>query len=111
MADTTVKGYVGGLRHLNPRLCWQAALFRHWIISLTLAKNPVPNLKDDSWFKAALWPGMAADSNVDYDTLQRHLRRLQELLDIPTGKALHAFRVFAARFLDLQGVADEVGGQ
>lgn len=109
MADTTVKGYVGGLRHIDPRRCWQAALFRHWTIHLTLAKNPLVDITDDdSWFRAALWPGIAPDSNVDYDTLMRRLKVLQVLLGIPTGKMLHAFRVYAARYMDQQGVADEV---
>lgn len=109
MADTKRKAFVGGIRHCEPLLCWQGALFRHLIIMYTLLKVPFPNITLDAvWFMAAIWPASNPTQNVDYDTLARQLRSLLVQLNINIGKVMHSFRVYAARFLDEQGVADEV---
>jgi hypothetical protein len=111
MADAKRKAFVGGIRHCDPALCWQGALFRHLIITYTLCKVPFPTITDDkTWYNAAIWPVSDPTKNVDYDTLARQLSSLLVELGIVIGKVLHSFRVYAAQFLDEQGVADEVGG-
>lgn len=111
MADAKRKAFVGGIRHCDPALCWQGALFRHLIITYTLCKVPFPTITEDkTWYNAAIWPASDPSRNVDYDTLARQLSSLLVELGIVIGKVLHSFLVYAAQFLDEQGVADEVGG-
>ncbi len=111
MADTKRKAYVGGIRHCNPAMCWQGALFRHLIIMYNLQKVPFPCISiDDIWYNAPIWPGSKPTLNVSYDTLARELSSLLAELGIDIGKVMHSFRVYGARYLDEQGVPDEVGG-
>jgi hypothetical protein len=110
MADTKRKAFVGGIRHCDPAMCWQGALFRHLITMYTLRRTPFPTITDDTlWYNAAIWPLSSPTQNVDYDTLARQLSSLLAQLDINIGKVMHSFRVYAARYLDEQGLPDEVG--
>lgn len=101
--------YAGGIRHKQALLCFQGAMARLLVQRFTMNREPFPDPRDkQTWRNTPVWPGDDPTSSISYTQQADCLREYLQEAGIFIRKLTHAFRMYAARELDLQGVADEV---
>lgn len=104
------RSFTGSIRHRFSELCAHNALAHHLCTRFTLGKAPFPNPRNrKEWNRTPMWPGNNPTKNLSYQQQRSAVvTYLRVELQIHTRKLVHAFRVLAARNLDMSGIDDHV---